>query len=84
MNINDVFLEIYVTNTFFNHPTFFIKYMNIYIRTLLYKVCTIHGNQSISCTTKCLADRQPVVQLTSPEAGTLEAIRRVQIKLQLI
>jgi hypothetical protein len=30
------------------------------------------------------ADRQPVVQLTSPKAGTLEVIRRVQIKLDLI
>jgi hypothetical protein len=30
------------------------------------------------------ADRQPVVQLTSPKAGTLEVSRRVQIKLHLI
>jgi hypothetical protein len=30
------------------------------------------------------ADLQPVVQLTSPKAGTLEVIRRVQIKLHLI
>jgi hypothetical protein len=30
------------------------------------------------------ADRQPVVQLTSPKAGTLEVSRRVQIKLDLI
>jgi hypothetical protein len=30
------------------------------------------------------ADRHPVVQLTSPKTGTLEAIRRVKIKLDLI
>jgi hypothetical protein len=30
------------------------------------------------------ADRHPIVQLTSPKAGTLEVIRRVQIKLDLI
>jgi hypothetical protein len=30
------------------------------------------------------ADRHPVVQLTSSKAGTLEVIRRVQIKVDII